>query len=100
MRFALKDINLTKVAECLRSRVEERIRASGRWNKTGHLMESLKVQAGSSGLVAVTVASDRLKSAELMQKFQDEIVPHDLDGPTLGAIGDTVRGAIEIKATK
>lgn len=100
MKLNLKDIDLTRVAERLLVQVERNIRASGHWHKTGRLLQSLKIQHGENGEVAVTVSRDRLEVPELMQKFQDEIIPDDLDGAALGAIKQAVRAALEIKGDK
>lgn len=100
MKFELKQLDLTGVADAIRRRIHRNIVNSGKWNKTGHLLRSLRSQVDSNGTAAITVANDRLQDDFLAQRFLDEIVPNELDRDAMQAIGEAVRDALVIEDDK
>jgi len=100
VKIELKPLQLGGVADKIRERIIRNIKNIGKWNKTGHLLQSLKTQVDSSGKAAVTVANDRLNTDDLAQLFFDEIVPHDLDNDALEALGEAVKQALVTEEDK
>jgi hypothetical protein len=99
INLELKPLDLSGVADRMLVRIVQAITTSGRWNKTGHLLQSLDVQTDAAS-AAVTVAGDRLERPELQQMFFDEITPHDVDHEARKAIGEAIRDALVIGRVK
>ena len=99
----LKKIELRGVASAIADRIKRSIHAApgNRWNKTGHLLQSISVVGNSDGSAGVTVAADRLRQPEMAGVFTREILTDPTrDSAVRSAISKAVADAIELKVTK
>ena len=100
MRISLRQLDLSEVADLIRKRIEERIGSPGKWNRTGHLLRSLRTQTDKNGTAGLTIANDRLQRDEIALRFYEEIVPHDIDDATRQAIEAAFHEAVSIERDK